>query len=990
MPFKKQSFKRQRSVVCRRLRFFCVLIVVFTVVAPFPLTQSTSAAVGALIKTVTQSLFRHTTAPQNVSSTEVPHRDQAPRIRVVIGETRDIPFAVPMTSILIVSPEIASGELKVRSVTLKGLQVGETMLIAFDGKRRYTFLVEVVGQTYATTHQHKLPQDYSGVEQGGLAGLSGTYTLSYSAPFGTGPALLRQNFEWRRKLSEGRTLRFSSDIFKFVGQGDRDPVRATAAGLGLSRISFGMDTPAGTLDILDSQINISPLSFNNYEMRGFHLASTPTSRLRGMEFFAGLARPSLSFFDKNQGRLLGVVLPVAQGRSWQVRAGVFNVTPQQNNSLGSGGTVWQINGRYAPSEDIAAEGELAYAKGGFSWRARLDLRRGPVNAYGEILRFDRRSPLISIGAQPGGRQTEMFGLNWRVSARLNASFSYNHTAIAPPVTAGRTALDRTTLLASASYRITQNSRLGFRYSQQQIETGASAVASSFRLQTRTATISHDFRFNQSWTNNFVARVNSSREPVADAVTESSLNLNEQLRFSFKGGSATGFVDYKNQKSSLAGLIVRNPKLLPPLLQRAYAADPALFLQTNRDTLALLLPGVELPQTSGLDTGVRLQAAFSRINLASEARYSQSEILARNEKSVIASVSMNMQLDAANSIQVSGSRSFGLNNSVGQSALTISYVHRFGATSSDGFQFSRLLGLDRGVIQGRVFFDLNSNGHDDTDEPGVAGMRVQIDGDRSTTTDERGRFRFQMSAGQYNIAIISDDLGLRLRASTLTEQRVSLSARQTVNVSFGVNNYGSVTGRVFNDLLLTGELTAGEMPGVTGVRLSLRPVRPNATDVIRTATVDGRGTYSFRNLTPGSYTIEIDPTTLPPDFNLPRQTSWQVTVEPLQSFYVDIPLVAQRAVSGVVFVDKDGDGKFDPQKDEAVEGARVLAGRVEVTTAKGGSYMLRGLPAGRIEMHAISPWGTESRLLKITFGAAPDTQRAVHLSVPPRKVVEGGR
>ncbi len=958
-----------------------------TVVAPFPFTQSTSAAVGMFIKTVTQALFRHTTAPQNLSSTEVPHRTQAPRIRVVIGETRDIPLDVAMTSILIVSPEIASGELKNRSVTLTGLQVGETILIAFDGQRRYAFLVAVVGQTYATTHQNQLPPGIPAFEEGGLAG---TYSLSYSTPFGTGPALLRQNFEWRRKLSEGRTFRFSSDIFKFVGQGDRDLVRATAAGLGLSRISFGLDTRDGTLDLLDSQINISPLSFNNYEMRGFHLVSTPTSRLRGMEVFAGLARPSLSFFDKNQGRLIGVVLPVAQGRSLQVRAGFVNVSPQQNNRLGKGGTVWHINGRYAPSQNIAAEGELAYANGGFSWRARLDLQRGPINAFGEILRFDRNSPLISIGAQPGGRQTEMFGLNWRASSRFNTSFNYNHTAIAPPVAAGRTALDRTTLLASASYRLTQNSRLGFRYAQQQIETRASAVGSIFRLQTRTATIIHDFRFNKSWTNNFAARLNSSQEPFADAVTESSLNLKEQLRFSFKGGSATGFVDYKNQKSSLAGLIVRNPKLLPPLLQRAYAADPALFLQTNRDILPLLLPGIELPQTSGLDAGVRLQAAFSRINLASETRYSQNDILTRNQKSVVASVSMNMQLDATNSIQVSGSRSFGLNNSPGQSALTFTYIHRFGAASGNGFQFSRLFGLDRGLIQGRVFFDLNSNGQDDTNEPGVAGMRVQIDGDRSTTTDERGRFGFQLSAGQYNVAVISDDLGLRLRASTMIEQRVSLSARQKVNVSFGVTNYGSATGRIFNDLFLTGGQTAGELPGVTGVRISLRPVRPNATDLIRTATVDAGGTYSFRNLSPGSYTLEIDPTTLPPDFSLPRRTSWQLTVAPLQSSYLDIPLAAQRAVSGVVFVDQDGDGKFDPQKDEALEGVRVMTGQVEVITGEGGSYMLRGLPAGKIEIRALSPWGTESRRVVIGFGAAPAVQRAVHLAVPPRKIADGGR
>ena len=924
---------------------------------------------------VTLSLFQQTTPQQTISRTPAPERTQAPRLRVVIGERRDVLLAVPMTSVLIVSPEIASAELNVRHLILTGLHLGETILIGFDGQRRHTFLVEVVGRTQATTQQRTRSIGSSINKQ---AGMSGSNTVSYSAPFGAGATLFRQNLEFQRKLPQQRTLRFSSDLFKFMGQGNQDGVRATAPGFGLNHMSLGIDAPSGTLDLLDSQINLSTLSFNNYAMRGFHLVSKPGPQLQAVELFAGVARPALAFFDKNQGRLMGAVLPIAQGRSGELRGGLFLISPHQDNTLGGRGIVWQVNGRYALQKNIAVEGEVAYANGGFSGRGRFDLISRRFNGYGEILRFDRRSPLISIGAQPGDRQTETFAFHWQPRTRFNTFFNYYHTAIAPPANAGRAMFDRATLFASANYRLNQNSRIGFRYTRQQIETRGPASGPRFRFETHTATINHDIRFDRNWSNNFELRLNSSREIRTDAETESGIDLKNQLRFAFKGSSATGFVNHTRRVPSLSGLIVRNPQILPPLLQRAFAADPVRFLQTNRDTLFLLLPGVELPQTRGTDVGLRLQAAFSRINLASEVRYSVGEILARKQRNVGTSVSMNVKLDAANSVQVSGWRSFAFDLTRSQSMLTISYVHRFGTASGDGFQFSRLFGLDRGQIQGRVFFDQNSNGRDDADEPGVTGMIVQIDGGQTALTDGSGRFHFKMDAGEHNVAIISGDLGVRLKATTASEQNVSLLSRQTVNVAFGLSNFGSIAGRIFNDLSLNGELTGTNAPGVRDVRISLYSL--SKIGAPRSVTVDTSGAYQFRNLAPGNYKLEIDPATLPANFRMPSQRSWLVTVKPLENFYLDIPQVAERAVSGVVFIDKDGNGKFEPENDETVPGVHVMSGLVEVATGESGSYLLRGLPAGRIEVRARTPWGFESLPVTIELEAQPVTRRAVNLIV----------
>ncbi|MBV9958477.1 MAG: pilus assembly protein N-terminal domain-containing protein, partial [Acidobacteria bacterium] len=923
-------------------------------------------------------------APKGIAGS----RSLVPRVTLFVREARDVRLDEPIGAVTVVDEATVSAEvIGGTTLRLKGIDFGETMVIAMTPRGRRTLLVEVIG--HPLTNPFEAQRAAATAQASASSPISGSYLVSLSPPFGGAGALLNQHIEYQQKLSAGRTLRVSSDLFKFFGRKQELSYPYAASSFGLNQLSLGVSAPGIELDLLDSELDISQLSFNGYSLRGLHLVSTTDSRLRGLEVFAGMARPPLKLFGGQSGRVFGALVPlVSEKNGFRVRGGFFVASSGARQAAGRGGMVWQADARYMPNEDTKAEAEVNYAEGGLSWRGALALRRGAFNFTGEAARLDRGSPLIGIGAQPGGRVSYAATLLWLPSTRFSGSVSYSRTRPVQADAGSRTVtLSNSTLQGGISFRLSRESNLGLRYAEQQLRTGGSGKF-DLDLQTRSLTASYSTRFANRWSNNFEARYTLSRDGHAGDEMERGFELQNELSRSWERWTASAFLNYASNNSSLASLVLQNPDLLPVPVRRVFEADPARFLSQYRDTLGQFLNGVEAPQTRRAEAGLRLQGAFSRYALTAETRYSSGEIADRAVRSFHTSLSMTARLDAANSVSVTASRAFimgegGPSYTTGATGmLTFSYVHRFGAASGGGFQFTRLLGLDRGRVKGRVFYDLNSNGVDDPDEPGLAHAKIQLDSGRTIETDAQGRFRFSsVTQGSHSVSLNADELGVELRASTPTEQQITVAPRDTVEVGFGVSNFGFIGGRVFNNLSLAEHPEMKNEPGVAGVRMRLRPADAAASpEAGRTQIVTADGEYEFRNLAPGSYLLELDLESLPPDYQPPAVTSWTLKVVPLRGTYLDVAVVAQRAVSGVVFVDVDGDGQFDPQRDEAVEGARVVAGRVEAVTGRGGAYILRNLPAGSLELRASDTSGATNAPLMIELDAEPGIRRHLNLSL----------
>ncbi|HEX8091232.1 MAG TPA: SPOR domain-containing protein, partial [Blastocatellia bacterium] len=255
----------------------------------------------------------------NVASyTPVVQSRSEQRIKLYVHATTSISFDNSISSLTVLDPATVMAEIKEgRTATITGLAQGESVIIASSGDHRRTFVVEVMARPRKTAEQiaaeatHRQRKDR----------ISGSVTLHFSPSTGDSPSLFRQRFEYAQKMAGSRTLLLNGDVFNNFGRaaGGLSPL---VPKFGMERVSLGISAPAGMLNMLDSQLDISPLSLYGYTLRGLHLASDKGSRLDGLEIFGGIARPSPLSFIGSEGYVAGGIAPIAHGSSWRLRAGV--------------------------------------------------------------------------------------------------------------------------------------------------------------------------------------------------------------------------------------------------------------------------------------------------------------------------------------------------------------------------------------------------------------------------------------------------------------------------------------------------------------------------------------------------------------------------------------------------------------------------------------------------------------------------------------------
>jgi len=153
----------------------------------------------------------------------------------------------------------------------------------------------------------------------------------------------------------------------------------------------------------------------------------------------------------------------------------------------------------------------------------------------------------------------------------------------------------------------------------------------------------------------------------------------------------------------------------------------------------------------------------------------------------------------------------------------------------------------------------------------------------------------------------------------------------------LNSYGSIYGRVYQDVNLNGRFD----PGVDQPQANVR-VR---VDGSRYVVSDMNGNFRIESVARGEHAVYLDLLSVRADLTLLDDTQQQITMDSSRDAIVDFRVVRTGRISGLVWLDANGNGRLD-DGEQPLTDVRVVTGSGRDTlTDQNGHFLIGDLPPG---------------------------------------------
>lgn len=767
----------------------------------------------------------------------------------------------------------------------------------------------------------------------------GTYEFRYNSD----PSQITNSLELKRTQGESFTRMQVVNANLFSSNSSTSTV-------GFPFLAYEIGRPDTDITFLDKSVINSPLTLDNYLVRGFHLRQGPWEFHGG---FTSVATFQGLFLTTDREYTAGIsrLFRIDNANSLEANAYYFQ-NPASQRALATNGAVGSLVYRLKLTDKGNFLAEIGASHGvGFAARGSYDDQRNHI--IGDFRIQSRDFASLAVNNQHGTFAD--LSASRKLNDRFYTSLDLNQSDFNLPT------LSQSTFTTSAllNYRLNRNFTLSgggsFATFQSQIPLGARISTINLPLGIDYSTRHFGTGFQYQRTINIEGGGGGNDYAVNARGSMGSFQL-------------SGFFRHDVQVPTLAAIFSQIPGLQDAL-------DRAGIVATSPEQLADLLRNTALLQLLGFTNAFAVNLAPARNDTSATMSWI-SRTQGRRKVDVNFFHSNTELLQGNNFILTTATVSYGQRlgantNIVGSAALVrttnlgVTDTHPIFSVSLQRKFYSvpsLLLPGRHGLIEGHVFRDDNSTGIYNPQAPPMAGVEVRLDEERTTHSDANGYYSFHhVPFGVHRVEahLQSDEPFFYTTDSPATTD-------MNASVDFGVNfAKGQVFGFVLND----------SGTGIGGITVELKSEK-----VTRRITTGSTGKFAFTGLPPADYSVATLPDSYPPGYSLQDLSAQNVTVEPGKPASTQFTVRALRSIAGRVLVYDKNTLQTVPLEGVIV---RLKERSLEVKTGSNGGYIFRNLPAGTYTVS--TEYGGKEITRTVILTPAPINVRDLDLNVGAKEV-----